>query len=174
VSKFTSIQFDSKIKPLPPLAQAPAVGATLAEGLRQALSQEGSMFALSRTRSGEFWANIEKAGFASFSNQRGDLVSMIGKTLLRPISDQEAQAAGIPTDPAQTAVAGELLLRLFAEQERLRIWFRFDFRGHLAPHLRYRLIFSPSDRYNHYLRGSSLEELLLAGLAFLASDPEVA
>jgi hypothetical protein len=87
--------------------------------------------------------------------------------------------AGIPEGTAEITIAGTLLLRLFVAAERTRVTVAFDFRPWVSPGLRYRLIFyaatpGPYGRSElPLLRAATVEKILLAGLAFLASEPKV-
>ena len=158
-------------RPLPPDTEAGAVGeATCAAIVHSLLTRHP--FALSRTRYGNFvWRRTMSHGGSPdlFRGRTGDLVTSLGGIPERLPFSPARERAGIALDAYGLARAGELLLRLFAQAQEADVFARFDFRPAAPSKLRYRINFGrwPSDHL--LVHGENLEQVLLAGLAFLAT-----
>ena len=156
-------------RPLPPVSEAAAIGEAACAAIVYSRGTHHP-FALSRTMGGRFaWRRTMSHGGSPdlFRGRSGDLPEALGGTTEHPSTPTGRERAGLPTDAYGSARVGELLLRLYAASEAADVFARFDFRPAAPSHLRYRINFGrwPSDRL--LVHGETLEQVLLAGLAFL-------
>ena len=156
-------------RPLPSLSEAAAIGEAACGAIVYSRGTHHP-FALSRTMGGHFvWQRtMSHDGSPALRQGRsGDLLKALGGTTEHPSTPTGRERAGLPTDAYGSARVGELLLRLYAASEAADVFTRFDFRPAAPSRLRYRLNFGrwPSDRL--LVHGETLEQVLLAGLAFL-------
>ena len=168
--RLAALELKAGYRPLPPVSEAEAVGEALCAAIVRS-RENRHPFALSRTRTGNFaWRRtLSHDGSPDlFRGCTGDLVAVLQGTLEHPATTTARQGAGLPPDAYGTARVGELALHLFAKTQEADVFARFDFRPAAPSHLRYRINFGrwPSDRL--LVHGESLEQVLLAGLAFLA------
>jgi hypothetical protein len=109
--------------------------------------------------------------------RQGSLIEALSLVVAEgQLSSADARAAhGIPAAGPAATGCGTLLLDLLARAEPEHLDMRLEFRPWKAAHLRYRLDFGGARWYDGrrvlgpYIHGRSVEEVLLAGLAYLAS-----
>jgi hypothetical protein len=156
-------------RPLPSISEAGAIGEAACAAIMHSLGTSHP-FALSRTMTGNFaWRRTMSHDGSPdlFRGRSGDLLEALGGTPEWPSAPTARGRAGCPLNSYGTARAGELLLRLFAQAQEADVFARFEFRPAAPSHLRYRINFGrwPSDRL--LVHGETLEQVLLASLAFL-------
>ena len=100
----------------------------------------------------------------------GELWSALGHVAFGPLSPWEAQAAGLPSEPADIADLGALLLMLFAAAQERSVYVAFDHRPHEADDRRFRVVFAHGT--NDAVRAPSAQGALREGLAALSGRPE--
>jgi hypothetical protein len=162
--------------PLPPVSEAATVGRALVESLCRAAGYRHAL-RLNRIGNGLFGVRFyyQNGGPETARDRAGGLAEVLASPRTSILNDRMRPLFGIPQIIEQPLV-GELLIRLYERAESADVWVAFEYLPWIETHLRYRLRLGVRHsgltiHPDFFIHGSSPEKLLIAGLAFFASQP---